>query len=120
MSLLLHTGLLLLQCSDSVSWGKWGGTNDNLVGRFHAAPGTRFTVECPTRCVSALPLLYGCGNGPYLDESAICKAAVASGLAGDKELSIFTFVIEPPIRQYTVFYCTCLFTPKRACAGGTN
>jgi len=97
------TGLMLLQCSDSVAWGKWGSTNYSLVERFHAAPGTRFTVECPTRCVSALPMLYGCNMGPYMDVSAICKAAVAAGVAGDKELSIFTFVIDEPREKYKVF-----------------
>lgn len=70
-----RTGVMLLQCSDSVSWGKWGSTDTALIGRFHAEPGTRFTVECPTRCASALPLLYGCAQGPYMDESSICKAA---------------------------------------------
>jgi hypothetical protein len=75
MPSLSRAGVLLLQCSDSVAWGKWGSTEQSLTSRFHADFGTRFTVECPTRCSLALPLLYGCGKGPYMDESSICKAA---------------------------------------------
>ena len=66
---------MLLQCSDSVSWGKWGSTDMELITRFHGEYGARYTVECPTRCLSALPLIYGLGKGPYLDETSICKAA---------------------------------------------
>ena len=72
---LLRAGILLLQCSDSVSWGKWGDTDMTLITRFHHEYGTRYTVECPTRCLSALPLIYGLGKGPYMDETSICKAA---------------------------------------------
>ena len=72
---LSRAGILLLQCSDSVSWGKWGDTDMTLITRFHHEYGTRYTVECPTRCLSALPLIYGLGKGPYMDETSICKAA---------------------------------------------
>jgi hypothetical protein len=117
-----RTGIILLQCGDTVSHGAWGSTDAALITRFHGHFGQRYTVsvsvilclanrdmcdcsiaislflclclcpcslslclifflslslslththpplppllsqqvECPTRCASALPSVYGC------------------------------------------------------------
>lgn len=95
-----RTGIMLLQCSDSVQWGSYASKDPALVERFHGVVGQRYTVECPTYCVLAEPGVYGCGKGPYMDASSICKAAIGAGVAGNKEISTFTFQIEEPLPTY--------------------
>jgi len=95
-----RTGILLLQCSDTVQWGSYQSKDSALVGRFHGEVGKRYTVECPTYCIQAETNVYGCNNGPYMDTSSICKAAIAAGVAGNKEISTFTFRITEPVQEY--------------------
>jgi len=47
-----------------------------------------------------LPKVYGCKKGPYMDDSSICKAAIGAKLAVDKELSVFSFELGPPQKEY--------------------
>ena len=35
-----------------------------------------------------------------MDDSSICKAAIAAKLAVDKELSVFSFELGPPLKEY--------------------
>jgi hypothetical protein len=95
-----RTRLMLLQCSDSVAMGSWGSREKDEVDRFQGVVGERYTVECPTRCLGAVTGVYGCGLGPYMDISSICKAAIAAGLTAEKEVGMVTFVLGEPKREY--------------------
>ena len=68
--------------------------------RFNGEVGDRFTVECPPGCAVAEARIYGCELGPFMDETSICKAAVASQLIGDNTGGIVTFELVEPIASY--------------------
>ena len=40
-----RAGIILLQCSDTVSGGAWGSTDIRLTSMFHDALGQRYTVS---------------------------------------------------------------------------
>jgi len=62
--------------------------------------GDRYTLECPRSCSQANARIYGCGLGPYMDESSICKAAVGLKLIGDDVGGVVTIELVEPQAEY--------------------
>eukprot|EP00960_Hanusia_phi_P069139 767011-Hanusia_phi.AAC.1 len=95
-----YAGLPLLHCHDSVAWGSFYATTQAEADRFHGNVGQTYTVACPRHCSLTDGHIYGCGSGPYLDESSICRSALGAGLAGNEEISIVTFTLVEPVEKY--------------------
>ena len=89
-------------CANARSWwfDSYGSLAPQLYDRFHGNVGDRYTVECPTSCTQATAQVFGCGLGPYLDESSICKAAVGASLIGDDIGGMVTIELVPPVQFY--------------------
>jgi hypothetical protein len=43
--------------------------------------------------------VYGCSNGPFMDESLICRAAIVSGAIDNKKGGVVSFVIVDPVQS---------------------
>eukprot|EP00960_Hanusia_phi_P015774 464672-Hanusia_phi.AAC.1 len=91
------TGVDRVSCDDSVGWGSWGSTDEKAIHRFYGNVGQTYTVECPDGCDNAGPV-WGCGT--FLDDSSICKAAIAMGMATKKTSSVVSFQLVEPIAIY--------------------
>ena len=94
------TGMMRCQCDDTVSKGSFGSHDPALMHRFYGKVGDRYTVECPRGCSQANTPVYGCGDGPYMDESSICAAALGLQLFGDDSGGIVTFELVEPVASY--------------------
>ena len=98
---LRHQAILCFVSPDSFKChGSYGSHNAALLDRFKGSVGDRYSVECPRSCSMADRSIYGCGLGPYLDESSICKAAVGLKLIGDDTGGMVTFELVEPIDFY--------------------
>ena len=75
------TGVPRVSCEDSVAWGSYSPL---MVARFQGKIGAKYTVECPDGCQKSQGAVYGCN--PFMDESSICKAAMAAGVFNNKNL----------------------------------
>ena len=72
----------------------------SLVRRFQGNVGDRYTIECPHGCSQANTRIYGCGLGPYMDDSSICMAAVGLKLIGDDTGGVVTIELVEPVAEY--------------------
>jgi len=93
----IHIYMYTLACTCPHSFGSH---SERLVDRFHGNVGDRYSVECPKSCSMANTRIYGCGIGPYLDDSSICKAAVGLKLIADDRGGVVTFEMVDPIDFY--------------------
>src|SRR5690349_16065179 len=62
------------------------------------APGRRATYVCPATSANDAPVW---GSGPYLDDSAVCVAAIHAGVLKENQEGVVTFVTGPDAGTYT-------------------
>jgi hypothetical protein len=71
-----------------------------MIQRFYGTVGERYSIECPTFCTMATKTVYGCGYGPYMDDSSICKAAIGANMIGAQTGGLVTIELVAPVDHY--------------------
>lgn len=125
------TNVSRVSCSDTVANGADGyGRHlpgfEELVTRFHGPVGATFVVECPAHCGHYGAPVYGPGDGSFhdtdcsglgdhspmaafMDDSSICRAAIAMRELGHQSSGLVVFRIVEPIPVYPA----CNEMPRR-------
>jgi hypothetical protein len=87
-----ETGMTRVECTTTVAKDQ----------RFWGPPGTKFTVECPAHCAHYGASVYGCGKKDqwFMDDSSICRSAIAVRELGHQNSGIVHFEIKEPVRHY--------------------